>query len=868
MQLKRYQKEALDALKSFLEKTRETNDAAGSFDEVTASLEIGRYKSSYKALENMEDVPYVCIRIPTGGGKTILGAYTVKLAGSSYLERDFPVALWLVPSNIIRKQTVEALKNRQHPYRKVLDDTFDGRVRVFDISEFPNIRPTDINDAACVIVGTIQALRVSNTEGRKVYSDHEALEPHFSRFTNLPKGLETTEEGRPKYSLANLLYIHRPLLIVDEAHNAVTGLTREMQTRINPACIIEFTATPKSMSNVLFSVSATVLKAEEMIKLPITLTAHTSWQAAISGALAERARLEKKAKEEKHYIRPIILFQAENIDREVTSVVLKAHLIENENIPAEEIAVVTGDQRELDGIDLFDKECPIKYIITIQALKEGWDCSFAYVFCSVANIRSATAVEQLFGRVLRMPYAERRKEAILNSAYAHVCEPDFISAAINLKDKLVNMGFEAEEAEDNLLIQQPELDMDEGSLYSTLEVSFELEEKPDISALPEEVKEVIRVEEMENGGVIVRIENIVSEESAKYIVSLAPKKEQKDIKNRLDFMRHKAAHLEAPASKGEPFIVPQLCLFLDGELEVAEPDLFLDFGNWNLLDHKAVLSPDAFNIAERSQSYEFDMYRDKVVYGYLSEDQRQQELSGTDTKWDEKSLARWLDKQCRDQYVSQMQRLEFVRLVVVDQLDRGAEIGELVRAKYRLAKAIILRINEYREEAIEKGFQRSLFQSESKVDTSFEYALDLNKYSYQANSYYRGNYRFKKHYFGSDRVGDLKNRGEEFDCAQAIDMQERVKYWIRNLERKPDYSFRLPLAKHWFYPDFVAMLDDGRIFVIEYKGAHLVDSPDTRQKDNVGQLWEERSNGKALFLMVEKEKDGLSVSEQIKKKIG
>ena len=270
MQLKRYQQEALDALKSFLEKTRETSDAAGAFDEVTASLEIGRYRSSYKPLKDMEDVPYACIRIPTGGGKTILGAYTVKLAGNSYLEQDFPVALWLVPSNTIRKQTVEALKNREHPYRKVLDDTFDGRVRVFDISEFPNIRPTDINDAACVIVGTIQALRVSNTEGRKVYSDHEALEPHFSRFTNLPKGLETTEEGRPKFSLANLLYIHRPLLIVDEAHNAVTGLTREMQTRINPACVIEFTATPKPMSNVLFSVSATVLKAEEMIKLPIT----------------------------------------------------------------------------------------------------------------------------------------------------------------------------------------------------------------------------------------------------------------------------------------------------------------------------------------------------------------------------------------------------------------------------------------------------------------------------------------------------------------------------------------------------------------------------------------------------------------------
>lgn len=50
----------------------------------------------------------------------------------------------------------------------------------------------------------------------------------------------------------------------------------------------------------------------------------------------------------------------------------------------------------------------------MQALKEGWDCSFTYVFCSVANIHSAKDVEQILGRVLRMPYAKRRKNEVLN----------------------------------------------------------------------------------------------------------------------------------------------------------------------------------------------------------------------------------------------------------------------------------------------------------------------------------------------------------------------------------------------------------------------------------------------------------------------
>lgn len=92
-------------------------------------------------------------------------------------------------------------------------------------------------------------------------------------------------------------------------------------------------------------------------------------------------------------------------------------------------------------------------------------------------------------------------------------------------------------------------------------------------------------------------------------------------------------------------------------------------------------------------------------------------------------------------------------------------------------------------------------------------------------------------------------------------------YWIRNLDSQPHTAFKMPLAKGWFYPDFVAMLEDGRIFVIEYKGAHLIDLKHTQQKDSVGQLWEEKSDGKGLFLMVEKEKDGLGVYEQIRKKI-
>jgi type III restriction enzyme len=221
---------------------------------------------------------------------------------------------------------------------------------------------------------------------------------------------------------------------MDEAHNARTTLTFEVLQRVSPACIIEFTATPDSRpstgSNVLFRVSAAELKAEEMIKLPILLTEHANWQEAVTDAVRTRALLAKLADGEKpDFLRPLVLFQAESRDREVTVDVLRRHLIENEKIPEGRIAVATGSQRELDGIDLYDPACLIEYIITVEALKEGWDCSFAYVFCSAANIHSSKDVEQILGRVLRMPYARNRRQDELNRAYAHVSSPAFAQAA-------------------------------------------------------------------------------------------------------------------------------------------------------------------------------------------------------------------------------------------------------------------------------------------------------------------------------------------------------------------------------------------------------------------------------------------------------
>ena len=362
-----------------------------------------------------------------------------------------------MPTKTIRQQTVEALKTAGHPYREKLDKAFNHQVLVLDIEEVTQIRPQDIGGKAIVVVSTLANLRVADTSGRKVYAYHENFEPHFSKVpANHPSmellervkqedlkenGLGERELGNIKFSFANLLALYRPMVIVDEAHNARTSLTFDTLKRVHPAAIVELTATPNTSStngsNVLFHVSASELKAEEMIKLPIVLTEHQNWQDAIRDSVITRNKLAKDALNDSDYIRPIALFQAEPRNGKITVEVLKDFLVNEQKIDEEKIAIVTGSQRELDDLNLFDPSCPIEYIITIEALKEGWDCSFAYVFCSVKQVSSSKDAEQLLGRVLRMPYAKRRVIEDLNRAYAHLASSRFSQAAQELTDSLI-----------------------------------------------------------------------------------------------------------------------------------------------------------------------------------------------------------------------------------------------------------------------------------------------------------------------------------------------------------------------------------------------------------------------------------------------
>lgn len=859
-QLKNYQKTSLEKLKEYLELAR-LNGPADAFREKVS-------KFQYKALPALEDAPYVCLRLPTGGGKTLLATHSISVAAQSYLECDYPVVLWLVPTNTIKTQTLETLQNPSHPNRQVLDQEFNGRVLVVDITDFAQIRPQDLKDKVCIVVGTIATPRVNSTEIRKVYAHHEDLEPHFSQITDRNPHLEKFEDGpnkgQVKFSFANLLAYLRPLVIIDEAHNASSSLSVEVLQRLHPSCIIEFTATPASNSNILHHVSAAELKAEEMIKLPIILTEHSNWQEAVYASIRTREKLQQLAANDTQFIHPIVLFQAEDRDKEITYDVIKNYLIEQENIPTEKIAIATGSQRELNGINLLDPNNKIEYVITVEALKEGWDCPFAYVFCSVATVHSKKDVEQLLGRVLRMPYVSRRSQEDLNKAYAHVSSTSWPKAVELLQDRLVGMGFEEQEARAFITPQNTTPTLFDGLYEYTQEpkISLVVSEIPQLSYLNTQDQEQITITPLPDGKIRLVIQGEISEAFEKRLSDSIPTDDRKLLTQTIAINRNKP--VQASPRKACQINVPQLCFWVDGELELAEHEWFLDPGGWKISNFPPELSSTEFSIDEKADSFSIDMKGKQLSIRHLGS-QAVLDFAGISSNWTDLQLSRWLGNKLTQIDLRHEDMIEFTRKLIHNLITvRGITLENLVRSRFLLEKAIQEKIKEYRARSYQAGYQTRLFEHKNEVETSYQFTYRFDPENYPASSYYSGRYLFQKHFNHPSLVGAFDSE-PEIECAKIIDQSDQVKRWVRNLAH-PKFGFKLPLSTGYFYPDFVAELSDGRIMVVEYKGAPYVDL--AQEKKNIGELWEERSGGKGLFLFaVEQDEKGRGLYRQIADKI-
>lgn len=876
--LKRYQSAALSALATYLHDATLVG-AASAFEQFA-----GR---PYQT-DAFGEIPCVCLRIPTGGGKTLLASHAIVSMAREWQASDAPVAVWLVPSDAIRSQTLNALQTPGHPYRTALEEAYGQRLQVCDLDRVSTLSPTDWGRQTIVVVATIQSFRVESADTRNVYAFSEAFERHFkalpaeklARLQAVPDAFVTDADvaanamlkpfaGQARYSLANWLALQNPLIIVDEAHNARTQNSFIALKRLNPSSILELTATPlQQQSNVLYHVSAQELQAEDMIKLPITLREHAEgWQSAVFGAVQTRQWLETEAQQAQAagdaYVRPIVLFQAQNVNDAVPPEALRQHLINELHIPEDQIAIATGNQRDLDGVDVFSPATQLRYIITVQALREGWDCPFAYVLCSLQPLSSATAVEQLLGRVLRMPYAKRRGRESLNRAYAHVCEATFAHAAGALVDRLVGgMGFEALDVASMIAPQMPLFDGVPQPLTALPPVTTVLEVS-NATGL-QHAAGVTITPAAKGKGAVVTITGHVDETVEKLLLAAERSVKKQDlIRQKLTQHNAVVAAEIAPSMRGINFPpVPPL-----GYRYAAQAPLFplereavLESVDLNLLAQTVALP--GFQVVEQDNAFEIYLDQQKQVK-IRDADVSQIALDGVNIHITSDDLVRWLNREVRQPDIVQAHLLAYLNAVVNHLVnDQRVSLNTLARMRFMLARRINAQIADMRDAAAKSQFQQLVLDGGWKVEPDWLHTFKFEQgiYPAPAGSRYAGRWEFKNHYYPV--IANLKDKGEEFECARFIDRHAMVKHWVRNLEQEP-FGFCLPTSKGRFFPDFVAELVDGRIAVIEYKGGHLRNDPYEIEKRKVGELWAASSGGKCAFGFVYLKEHELNIEAQL-----
>lgn len=446
MELKAYQKDIIADLKRYLEIMQEQKNylkAFALFWEEKSAPSLGKYQ------DLLPGVPNLCFKVPTGGGKTLLACASLSAIFAALPLQKIKAVVWLVPSEAILTQTLKALKDPRHPYRQKIDADFNGRVSVYSKQELlngQNFNPTVINEQLSIMVLSYDSFRSSNREGLKAYKENSNL-AIFTKVLGTPENPIDKADETALFQIINQL---NPVIIVDESHHARTKLSWEMLQNFNPAFVLDLTATPKKESNIISYTDAIQLKKEHMVKLPVIVYNRDRQEDVLIDAIDLRRNLEEIAQKQQavtgRYIRPIVLFQAQPKGKEeaATFEKLRQKLVEA-GIPAEEIAIRTSEVNELKNVDLLSPKCKIRFIITVNALKEGWDCPFAYILASLANRTSQIDVEQILGRILRLPYTAANIEKPLNMSYVLTSSENFQETIKRIVKGLNDAGFSDED---------------------------------------------------------------------------------------------------------------------------------------------------------------------------------------------------------------------------------------------------------------------------------------------------------------------------------------------------------------------------------------------------------------------------------------
>ncbi len=879
MELKSYQQQVINDLDIFLEYLQKYPTPALAFknywENKVGAYELkldGTYSGMTPYKDNILKTPHVAIKVPTAGGKTFIACNAIHSIFSTYDSSRPKAVVWLVPWSNLLQQTASSLSDPAHPYRQKLNTLFNHSVEVYEkesLLQGANFNPTSVSEQLNIFVFNFSSLRINSKkkDDRKIYQQNGSLEAFRDTVVEQDLVLPDTDES----ALINIIRSLNPLVIVDESHNAESDLSVEMLQNLNPSFVLDLTATPKKNSNIVSYVNAIELKKEHMVKLPVIVYNHSRKEEVINSALHLQRQLEQLAIQESleggKKIRPIILFQAQSNIKgsdNTTYQRIKEKLIELK-IPEEQIKIKVSGLDELKGIDLMDENCPVRYIITINALKEGWDCPFAYILASLADKSSAVEVEQILGRVLRQPYVLKHKEPLLNLSFVLTASAKFNETLDNIVKGLQDAGFSNKDyyAEEiiNEEISIPVTDKEalNRELFGTTEevttthfddsditninvdaISFDPTEK-EITPIANTTITQITQKAIEEGKAFETRLTQDTGDSTEYLLREMGK-EPKRYKI-VEHFHQVAENIALPQfyKKLEENVLNQELVFE----ELSQGEVFLN--------RDQLLS--TFKLSTKNTEIDFNSVSAEVVKVDYDEKRKDSVISKFSIQAKkilvDTIVAKPKEKQVKDitsiivnkignmTPIAEQEIKKYIERIFSD--FSTEEIIDAVNNEYNYIYKIKAKILELANQHAKEEFKKLLDTNKIIVKPSFKFKDSL-VHSKEGAMINKSLY---------EREGIMNN----FEQSLIMDVAslDNVLFWHRNSESK-DKGFYLNGFSNNHYPDFILYTQKGNIVLVETKGDFL-DNDDSKAKNILGKKWAEKSGDNYKYFMVYESKN-------------
>lgn len=846
MELKKFQKQVISDLNRYCELLNSTNSVVKAYNDfwLEKGVRVG-FEAVPTYNNTIANTPHVCFKVPTGGGKTFLACNSLKTIFGNLPSKKAKVVVWLVPSDAILTQTLKNLSNPEHSYRQKIETDFNGRVQVYSkqqVLDGQQFNPTTVNEQLSIVVMSFDSFRIKNKEGRKVYQENGNLQ-QFAKFITTP---ETLIEGIDDTSLIQVLNQLSPVVVVDESHHTTGDLSVEMLKNLNPCFILDLTATPRKNSNIISYVDAAQLKAENMVKLPVIVYNRPSQEEVIADAIDLRNRLDELAERntDECYIRPIVLFQAQprNAENKETFDKLKERLVEN-GIPAEEIAIKTAEINEIKDKDLMSPDCKIKYIITVNALKEGWDCPFAYILATLANKTSTVDVEQILGRVLRLPYTKQSTSKFLNLSYVLTSSNDFHATISKVIQGLNDAGFSdkdyriAEEksvvepapkpVQQEITLKSPIADVEEFLEFDSSALKAIIDERKQSDKPITAIDDMLASAEAKSDTYEEELKNLQSEPLSDLPLEIRSKVTTYRM---YDKFKDEALALEIPQFYFQS--ENSLFAFLEGGYQELVSKEFLSDG-FTLKD-KGV---DIDFCAATESVAEIDVNKNETPkYRFMQEAESEYFKEMFKNQTPESRI-----KNCKYQIKQILEKSDFVAgSELTAYIDRvvenmnGDELTALEKNVHGFATKIKDKINKLLDVHRRERFKHLLETGKIECLPSFKLKSEINPgetFSLLSKSLY---------------VAEQTMNPFERRVVEKVSSMPNIKWWHRNIER---HEFCINgFINH--YPDFIVMTNSGFIVMIEAKGEHLTSNDDSREKAELRKIWQAQAGGKFRYYMV------------------